>query len=83
MDDKDVPAGAVVDGNRIRVDSGEPILMAMLRNGLGWTAAGNAANPRGPFCNMGVCQECKVTVAGRGSVRACLTPIKEGDIVEL
>lgn len=83
MKDKDTAAQAVVAGQPVRVSPGEPILMAMLRNGLGWDTSGTPARPRGPFCNMGVCQECIVTVAGRGPVRACLTPIKDGDTIDL
>jgi len=83
MHEQDPPAQAEVDGVTLAVHPGEPILMAILRNGLGWTMAGNPAKSRGPFCNMGVCQECVVKVEGRGPVRACLSPIEEGDVIEL
>ncbi len=34
--------------------------------------------PRGPFCGMGVCFDCLVTVDGRPSQRACLTKVEAG-----
>ena len=34
--------------------------------------------PRGPFCGMGVCFDCLVTVDGRPSQRACLTKVSAG-----
>lgn len=67
----------------IRVQSGESLLMALLRNGFAWRTSTRADRPRGPFCNMGVCHECIVKLEGRGAIRACLTPVGEGDVVEL
>ena len=37
--------------------------------------------PRGIFCNMGICYECLVQVDGR-EVRACMTTIRPGMVVE-
>jgi sarcosine oxidase subunit alpha len=31
--------------------------------------------PRGIYCNMGHCLECRVTVNGKAGVRACLTVV--------
>ncbi|GGA74273.1 (2Fe-2S)-binding protein [Ornithinibacillus halotolerans] len=41
-----------------------------------------SGNPRGIYCNIGHCFECRVTVNGETNVRACLTPIKANMIVE-
>jgi D-hydroxyproline dehydrogenase subunit gamma len=38
--------------------------------------------PRGIFCGMGACFDCLVVHNGRPGVRACLTPVREGDVVE-
>lgn len=40
------------------------------------------AAPRGYFCGMGVCNDCLVTVDGQANVRACMTPVHEGQQVE-
>lgn len=36
--------------------------------------------PRGIYCNIGHCFECRVNVDGN-ELRSCLTPIKEGIVV--
>ncbi|CAM4309411.1 (2Fe-2S)-binding protein [Lacicoccus alkaliphilus] len=37
--------------------------------------------PRGLYCNIGHCSECRVKVDGRENVRACLTPVRENMII--
>ncbi len=37
--------------------------------------------PRTPFCGMGVCGECRVTVDGEPAVLACLTACRDGLVV--
>jgi succinate dehydrogenase/fumarate reductase-like Fe-S protein len=37
---------------------------------------------RTPFCGMGVCGECRVTVDGESSVLACLVTCRDGKQVE-
>ena len=38
--------------------------------------------PRLPYCMMGVCFDCLVTIDGVGSRQACLVPVREGMSVE-
>ncbi|RBW68524.1 (2Fe-2S)-binding protein [Bacillus taeanensis] len=38
--------------------------------------------PRGIYCNIGHCFECRVTVNGKNTVRACLTPVENNMRVE-
>ena len=38
--------------------------------------------PRGIYCNIGHCYECRISVDGKQGVRACLTPLREGMHVE-
>jgi sarcosine oxidase, subunit alpha len=37
-----------------------------------------SGTPRGIYCNIGHCFECRVNVNGQQGIRACLTPIQEG-----
>ncbi len=37
---------------------------------------------RAPYCMMGVCFDCLVTIDGVGSRQACLVPVREGMAVE-
>lgn len=75
---------------RITID-GEPVdaavgtsLTAVFVAGRRWRLRDNpvSGEPRGPFCGMGVCFECEVTVDGRPGVRACLTRVLPGMTVE-
>lgn len=40
-------------------------------------------SPRGMYCGIGHCLECRVTVDGVNDVRACITPVREGMRVTL
>lgn len=33
--------------------------------------------PRGLYCNIGHCSECRVAIDGRQNIRACLTPLEK------
>ena len=37
---------------------------------------------RGPFCMMGVCFDCLVTIDGRPNQQGCLVPVREGMRIE-
>jgi len=34
--------------------------------------------PRGPYCMMGVCYDCLVTIDGQPNRQACMTPVRDG-----
>jgi D-hydroxyproline dehydrogenase subunit gamma len=38
--------------------------------------------PRGPYCMMGVCFECLVTIDGSQNLQACMTAVRAGMKVE-
>jgi predicted molibdopterin-dependent oxidoreductase YjgC len=74
-----------VDGRAVTAVPGESIAAALLaagrlsfRNG-----PANLSIPRGVFCGMGACYGCLVTVDGVRNVRACCTPARPGQQVEL
>jgi sarcosine oxidase subunit alpha len=61
----------------------ESLAAALLANGIRTLRHHEkSGSPRGFYCNIGHCYECRVSVDGQQGVRACLTPIKEGMIVE-
>ena len=43
------------------------------------TAGGQA---RGFFCGMGICYDCLVTVNNTPNIRACVTPVADGMVIE-
>jgi D-hydroxyproline dehydrogenase subunit gamma len=72
-----------VDGKEIRARNGDTVAAAMLVAGIGrfrTTPVSGAA--RAPYCMMGVCFDCLVTIDGVGSRQACLVPVREGMAVE-
>lgn len=56
----------------------ESIAATLLANNVRILRYSEKANkPRGIFCGIGHCYECRVTVNGERSVRACITPVKD------
>lgn len=86
LDDRLTPAPDIaftVDGQRVVARAGDMLAAALLAAGrlpCRTTPVGGA--PRAPYCMMGVCFECLVTIDGMGSRQACLVPVREGMAVE-
>ncbi len=77
------PAAVRIYVNDEAVDAypGESIATALLTAGRLTMSLDSNGRPRAPFCNMGVCFECLVSINRNGAserVRACLTPVQEG-----
>ncbi|MGG0384185.1 (2Fe-2S)-binding protein [Priestia filamentosa] len=61
----------------------ESLAAALLSNGIRTLRYHeNSGTPRGIYCNIGHCYECRVSIDGQQGVRACVTPIQEGMVVE-
>lgn len=77
------PVTFTFNGVEIQGREGEPIAAALIANGR-WTLrhAEKSGEPRGIYCGMGHCYECRVTLDGVPNVRACLTPVRESMRVE-
>jgi sarcosine oxidase subunit alpha len=57
----------------------ETIAAALLANGVRrLRVQEEKGTPRGIYCNIGHCFECRVTVNGVPGMRACLTLVEEG-----
>ena len=67
-----------VDGAALRAPEGQSIAAALIASGRVALRDSPGGSPRGLYCGIGVCQECRVVVAGEGVVRACLTPVVAG-----
>jgi D-hydroxyproline dehydrogenase subunit gamma len=81
--DKGATLTLTVDGKEIPARIGDTVAAAMLAAGIGrfrTTPVSGAA--RAPYCMMGVCFDCLVTIDGVGSRQACLVPVREGMAVE-
>jgi sarcosine oxidase subunit alpha len=73
-----------VDGQRVPACDGDTVAAALLAAGF-WHCRTTPVTgaPRAPYCMMGVCFECLVTIDGIGNRQACLVPVREGMCVEI
>ena len=72
-----------VDGKPVRARSGDTVAAALLAAGIDHCRTTPVTGaPRAPYCLMGVCFDCLVTIDGVGSRQACLVPVREGMKVE-
>jgi glycine/D-amino acid oxidase-like deaminating enzyme len=76
------PSGAPIrfrfDGHEIEALPGETIAAALAARDIVAVREARSGAPRGPFCGMGACFDCLVTVNGRPNQRACLTNVAIG-----
>lgn len=66
-----------VDGEPVRAPAGQSIAAALLASGRAALRPSPTGQPRGLYCGIGVCQECRVQADGH-VVRACVTPVAAG-----
>ncbi len=73
-----------LDGNRVTVPEGISVAAAMLYSGYSSIRDSFISNsPRAPFCMIGQCFDCLVTIDGRPNLRACQIVVKKGMCVVL
>jgi predicted molibdopterin-dependent oxidoreductase YjgC len=70
-----------IDGDALAVPEGISVAAALALTGNPTTRQAVSGDDRAPFCGMGVCQECRVTVDGR-RVLACQTLCRTGMQIE-
>ncbi len=72
-----------VDGNAIEARAGDTVAAALLAAGLRSSRLSAVSrSPRAPYCMMGVCFECMVTVDGVANRQGCLVPVRNGMRIE-
>jgi D-hydroxyproline dehydrogenase subunit gamma len=78
------PAVALtIEGRRVAAREGDTVAAAMLAaDFVQCRTTPVSGAPRGPYCMMGVCFECLVTIDGMGNRQACLVHVREGMTVE-
>ncbi|MFC0407747.1 (2Fe-2S)-binding protein [Roseomonas elaeocarpi] len=73
----------LLDGQPVLGAEGDSVAAALLalgRDSCRETAVSGA--PRGPYCMMGVCFDCLVTIDGVGNRQGCLVRLRDGMAVE-
>ena len=68
-----------IEGQAIQVPAGDTVAAAILSAGLLPSRTTSISNsPRAPYCLMGVCFECLVTIDGKENSQACMTQVQDG-----
>ncbi len=68
-----------LDGRPLKAREGEPVAAALFASGIRVARyTGGKREPRGPFCMIGRCTECRMLLEGKGTIMTCLTPVEEG-----
>ncbi|WP_422000495.1 (2Fe-2S)-binding protein [Reyranella sp.] len=81
--DAGAPVALTVDGKPVQARAGDTAAAALLAAGFDHCRTTPVTGtPRAPYCLMGVCFDCLVTIDGIGSRQACLVPVREGMAVE-
>jgi sarcosine oxidase subunit alpha len=77
------PVALTIDGKAVHAQPGDTVAAAVLAAGVDHCRTTPVTGaPRLPYCMMGVCFDCLVTVDGVGSRQGCLVPVREGMKVE-
>jgi predicted molibdopterin-dependent oxidoreductase YjgC len=73
-----------VEGQRVAARRGDTVTAALLASGLDSTRETAVSGAkRGPYCMMGVCFDCLVTINGVGNRQGCLVPVEDGMTITL
>ena len=77
------PVAFILDGKPARARAGDSGAAALLAAGvLACRASAQSGAPRAPYCMMGVCFECLVTIDGVANRQGCLVTVREAMRVE-
>lgn len=75
--------GILVEGRSVSARRGESVAVALLACGtIACRASVVSGAPRGPYCMMGVCFDCLVTIDGVPNQQACMVRVHEGMRIE-
>jgi predicted molibdopterin-dependent oxidoreductase YjgC len=73
-----------IEGKAATARAGDSVAATLLAAGLDHCrTTGVSESPRAPYCMMGVCFDCLVTIDGVGNRQACMVRVREGMRVEV
>lgn len=72
-----------VDGRPVDAVAGDSVAAALLAAGVARTRVTDGrGEPRGPYCAIGACFDCLVTIDGIGNLRSCTVEVAPGMSIE-
>ena len=72
-----------IDGGALAARPGQTIAAILMTAGVrSFRTTRRGQRPRGLFCGIGVCFDCLVILNGTPNVRACVTRVEDGDVIE-
>jgi D-hydroxyproline dehydrogenase subunit gamma len=76
------PCTVRVDDTELEALDGQTVAAVLVGAGI-WRFGTNpvTADPRGPYCGMGICFECELEIDGMKDTRACVTYIRDGMVI--
>ena len=67
------------NGQPVEALEGEPVAAALINAGISsFRTTARNHEPRGIFCAIGRCTDCKMIVDGVANTRTCVTPVRDG-----
>lgn len=83
LHDAGVPVNVTIDGAPFAAREGDSVAAALLAAGRTMCRTTPVSGaPRAPYCMMGVCFDCLVTIDGVGNRQGCLVRVTEGMAIE-
>lgn len=69
------------EGKKYEAYENETIVSALVRNQIKGFRVDKENKERGPYCNIGFCNDCLISVNETVTAKACITKLKDGDKV--
>jgi len=83
LEDEGERVRVTIDGATLEARAGDSVAAAMLSCGLRYCRTTPiSGQKRAPYCMMGVCFECLVTIDGVANRQGCLIEVSEGMRIE-
>lgn len=72
-----------IDGKTCPARAGDTVAATLLASGLNHCRTTPISGaPRAPYCMMGVCFDCLVTIDGIGNRQSCMVRVRDGMLIE-
>ncbi len=77
------PVEIFVEGQTVLAGRGDTVAAALLACGqLACRTTAVSGAPRGPYCMMGLCFDCLVTIDGHANQQGCMVRVRDGMRIE-